>query len=813
MTTATAPGIRIFGIRHHGPGSARSLRRALEAMQPDVVLVEGPPDGDAVLSLLAHEQMEPPVALLVYAPDQPRMAASYPFAIFSPELQAMRYALEQGIPVRAMDLPQTHQFALELALAEQRMQQTEAENDENGSESDQQLPHPSLPPTAAGTEPAPDGTPEPSADPAKPEQLAEELAEDPAGYVSRDPLGYLAEAAGYSDGERWWEHMIEQRRDGVDLFDAILEAMAAVRDELPPLADPHEARREELREAWMRKTIRQAQKEGFARIAVVCGAWHAPALAEMPPQKDDNALLKGLPKIKVQATWVPWTYGRLAYSSGYGAGIESPGWYEHLFKATAANQEPTEVATRWMTRIARLLREEGLDTSSAHIIEAVRLSESLAALRDTPLPGLPELTEASRAVFCFESDAPLRLVHERLLVGDVLGSVPDDTPMVPLQQDLTREQKRLKLKPEATWRDLDLDVRKETDRERSYLLHRLVLLGIPWGEQQRDKSGSKGTFHEYWRIQWKPELAIKLIEAGIWGNTVRDAAIAYARFVADRSESLAELADLVHRALLADLKDAIAHLTQRLESQAAVTSDVAEMMTALPRLANNLRYGDVRQTDVAALAHVVDGLVSRICIGLPGACSSLNDEAAAALFGLLVSTHGAIDLLQQPQHIHDWQAVLLSLSDQTGGHGLIQGRATRLLFDQRVMQADEVARRMGLALSPAVPPEAAAAWVEGLLRDSGIILVHDESLWKVLDDWVGQLAGDTFAAIVPLLRRTFATFQAPERRNLGERARRGKIAQPVAGVIGTGDVDTERAEAVLPLVALLLGAGTEENRS
>ena len=41
--------VRVFGIRHHGPGSAASLRQALRQWQPDSVLVEGPPEGDALI--------------------------------------------------------------------------------------------------------------------------------------------------------------------------------------------------------------------------------------------------------------------------------------------------------------------------------------------------------------------------------------------------------------------------------------------------------------------------------------------------------------------------------------------------------------------------------------------------------------------------------------------------------------------------------------------------------------------------------------------------------------------------------------------
>src|SRR5262249_20585184 len=153
---------------------------------------------------------------------------------------------------------------------------------------------------------------------------------------------------------------------------AIGEAMAAVRAETdaaePPQAigdapvGPH---RDELREAYMRQALRAAQSEGFTRIAVVCGAWHVPALTEpLPAAAKDAALLRGLPKVPVAMTWVPWTHGRLSYAQGYGAGVASPGWYHHLF--TAADR----VVERRLVDVATLLRAEDLPVSSAHVIEA-----------------------------------------------------------------------------------------------------------------------------------------------------------------------------------------------------------------------------------------------------------------------------------------------------------------------------------------------------------------------------------------------------------------------------------------------------------
>jgi hypothetical protein len=566
-----------------------------------------------------------------------------------------------------------------------------------------------------------------------------------------------------------------------------------------------------MREAWMRQGIRQAQREGFQRIAVVCGAWHAPALASgahgggRSPAKADAELLKGLPRTKVAATWIPWTYRRLAFESGYGAGVTSPGYYDHLWRW------PESVTVRWMTRVARCLRDEDLDASAASVIEAVRLAESLAALRDRPLPGLPELNEAAQAVFCFGSDVPMRLIRDQLVVGERLGAVPDEAPAVPLQLDLQRLQKRLRLLPEAAHRDLDLDLRQSNDLERSRLLHRLQLLGIPWGQPQGTRG--KGTFRELWRVQWQPELAIDVIRAGIWGNTILDAATAFARDQADKATDLPSLTRMADAVLLADLPDAVGYLMQRVEAQAAVSADVAHLMDALPRVAEMIRYPNVRGTDRAALDHLAAGFVARICIGLPGAASSLDDDAAGELYRRIMAVHGAIHLLDDEAHRAAWSDVLAQLADQQGLHGLIAGRCVWLCLDAGRFPQEEAARRLGLGLGclrgaeafAAEPPQA-AAWIDGLLRGNAALLIHSDALLPILDRWLSGLAGETFTTLLPLLRRTFATFHSPERRAIGERLRHGAAAR--AGEGGEEELDEERAARVLPLVRQLLGLGS-----
>lgn len=733
--------VTVFGIRHHGPGSARSLSEALRGLKPDVILIEGPPDANDLIALAADAQMVPPVALLIYLPNEPKRAVYYPFAGFSPEWQAIQYGLAQSVPVRFIDLPQSYQFAVD----------SDNRNDESESQP----------------------------------------------QIRQDPFRWIAEASGFSDSERWWDQMIEQRRNSTEWFEAIMELMSALREEVAKSDESPAEPREDLREAYMRQSIRAAEREGFQKIAVVCGAWHAPVLQTMPAAKVDTALLKGLPKVKVSATWVPWTMGRLTYWSGYGAGVESPGYYQHLWSV------PDDVTVRWMIRVAQLLRGQDLDASSASVIEAVRLGHSLAALRDRPLPGLSEFNDAVRAVFCFGDDTPMQLIAEKLIVGELLGQVPAATPSLPLQQDLQREQKRLRLPPEATQDVRDLDLRKPNDLDRSRLLHRLRLLNISWGVMER--ATGKGTFHELWRLQWQPEFAVAVIEANIWGNTVPNAATAFARSEADRLQELPALTALVEQALLADLPEAIDHIMTRLEQVAALSNDIPHAMEALPSLARVLRYGNVRQTETAMVQQVVEGLLTRIVIGLPNACSALNDEAAEEMYERLVQVHSAVLTLQDGGLLSDWNGVLGQLIDQRDLHGVIAGRSCRLLFDQKLLEAEEVERRMGLAIAPAVEPVQSMAWIDGFLRGSGLILLHNEELWQILNEWVHSVRTEVFPQLLPLLRRTFSTFTAPERSQIGALARRGADGKSIAPSIAATTLDEDRARKVLPLVAQILG--------
>ncbi|HEY0239014.1 MAG TPA: DUF5682 family protein [Friedmanniella sp.] len=777
-----AATVEVFGIRHHGPGSARSLVAALDAYAPDCVLVEGPPDADALLRFVGPgddgEDLVPPVALLAYAPEEPRVAAFWPFAGFSPEWQAVRWARHHDVEVAFCDLPASATLAprertlLDEAFEEDGEAATEALDDDQPSAADLLLGGPA----AVGPD-----------------------AEARRRLASRDPLAALAQAGGYDDAERWWEDVVEHRLDSSSPFPLVLEAMGELRRLVGQRRGRH-GENEARREAYMRQTIRAALKRGRSRVAVVCGAWHAPVLtAPLGPAAPDARLLRGLPKRKVVCTWVPWTHRRLAAASGYGAGITSPGWYAHLFEA------PDVPVTRWLTAVAGELRGRDLPVSSASVIEAVRLAETLATLRGRPLAGLSEVTDATRAVLCDGDELAVRFVTDRLVVGERLGDVPASVPTVPLEADLVATTRRLRLKREPQARTLDLDLRRGIDRERSQLFHRLRLLELGWAVPATSDVQATGTFRETWRLAWAPELAITVVEAAVWGTTVDSAATARVASVV-AGQSLVELARTVERCLLAALPDALEELLEACADQAARDADVVHLMEALPALARAARYGDVRGTDTGTLRQTAEVLVRRTCAGLGRATTGLDDDSAVRVRDLVDAVHAAVGLLAQEgdgEVRGEWLTTLRALADRRDLAPLLQGRLTRLLVDAELVR--DAPERLHRALSYGSPAAAKAAWVEGFFTDGAVLLVHDPALRTLLDGWVQSLGDAEFTDVLPLVRRTFGTFSPAQRRSLAQRLAHG---EPVA----TGSTP-DRADLLGPALATvetILAAGRHD---
>lgn len=845
--------VTLLGIRHHGPGSCRHVVQYLNELKPDLILLEAPSDVAPMLDfvptltqaqesplppVLSHkaedkpevkngepkpqplpDMLRPPVALMAYQSDQPKNSAFYPFAEFSPEWQTMLYGKEHRVEVRPFDLPLSYTLAMraaqiakeeegaaalaaqlaqetEQAAAEQTAGQTAAEQSAGQAAVAKQEEQDAGQVLTAETE---------LKDEAQGAEPADAEAQDSPEHLVADPFDYLAELEGMADGEQWWESRIEQRLESKDIFAAVELAVTALRENLPE----HSSKRDLVREAWMRKELRAAVKEVGAegKIAVVCGAWHVPALAQLASfkVKDDNALIKELPKPlnknKVGITWIPWTYSRLSYYSGYGAGINAPGWYHHVFL------HPDDDGTLWLTHVAEVLRGEGFDISVAHVMEAVRLARTLAALRGLNHPTLAEFNEAVTTVMGMGDDVVLRSVARALVIADRIGTIPSKVPMVPLLADITATQKHLRQPFVEGIKEVILDLRKPLDLERSVFFHRLNLLGIAWAKEE--EASGRGTFKEKWQLEYRPELIVHIIERAIYGNTLLEAVVNYVQAQMQEHPELQFITKLLEQVMTCDLPDLVAQMSARINDLAAQASDMHVLLESLPPLCAVVRYGNVRKFDFSAVCDMLETMLTRIKVGGFLMCININDDAARELKDHLGQVNLALNTLNDEACSKIWHDFITKVQASGKVHPLISGCSTRLMRDHHTITNELILQALSYYSSVGNTPNDIAFWFEGFLENSGTVLLLDDVLWGLVNSFICNLDDESFTQVLPILRRTFATFEQHERTKLGQKAKNfdpDKATQtlPVAAA-NSGLPDDKLARPVINLVCSFLG--------
>ena len=744
--------VHILGIRHHGPGSAALLRKALDVLSPGCVLVEGPPEGDDLIQYVADPELKPPVAMLLHAADEASLASFMPFAEFSPEWQAMDWALKHKRPVRFCDWPAAVSLALRKAAQE-----------------------------SPETEPA---------------------------QVRADALDLLASAAGYEDGETFWNGLIEQHgasgQEAISVFASIETAMTEARAQEGVEESSQEGTRNLQREAFMRMAIREALKEFNGNVAVVCGAWHIGGLRQRTKSADDRALIKDLPRVKIEATWVPWTDSRLSAFSGYGAGVISPGWYRHLWSLYTREKIPTaeEFASVWQSRTAFKMREEGYTAPTASAIEATRLALGLAALRDLPMPGIAEMREASLAAMCDGNPVPLAMLERKLYIGERVGEIGERVPQNPLARDLTAWQRKTRLKPQDLELEIKLDLRSEAGLLKSTLLHRLNLINVLWGKLI-DAQAGRGTFREVWVIKWDPAYSVSLAEALVYGVTIEQAAANATLKRAQETTSITELAGLIQTALVADLPETSAACIQQLQAVAVSASDVTDLMKAVSPLVRVLRYGSARRLPEDALRSLILSISVEINAGVRIGSRLLDEETAAARISAMEAYDEALRLFNDEALTASWHSELGKIVSDDQVTPSVAGLSLRRLHDVRSWKPEKVAAEFARHTGSRQPKES-GAFVEGFFRGGSEVLLQDEPLLQLLDEWLCELSETDFTESLPLLRRSMSSFDSVARRRVLEKVQQGRQESTSAGSQTLAD-SNPAFEAALPLLYKILG--------
>lgn len=723
LTGPSAP--YLVGVRHHAPSLAAAVPELLAEARPDVLLVELPAEMQQWLPWLGHEETRAPVALAA-APDDGSGGgpAFYPFADFSPELAAVRWAVRHGVPMVACDLPLTHCAW----TGERRDARTWA------------------------------GGP----------RLATAVRARLTGRPGDDLWDRLVEATAPGSPP-------EALRRAALLTGWALREDAAASGGVPEL--------DLRRESWMRARLAEATARG-ERAAVVVGAFHAPALVRRSGgDPDDIGERDGTPagarRPAPATSLIPYTYALLDERSGYPAGIRDPEWQDMVLRAAGDPAALEEALTRAAVRVCAELRGLGHPSGPADAQEISRLASDLARLRGLPAAGRGELVEAVQTVLAqgepYGRGRAVARAMERVLVGTRGGRPAPRAPRSGLAPAVEAEVARLGLPgPEAGGpgpaRDLRLDpLRSGLDRRRELLLRRLTVCGVPYG-QAKEVVGAGGAEARTtrWEVRWTPATAAMLTLAGVRGVTPAQAAegVLRERRRLERDEggpTAAQALEGLERA-------AECGLTGLADERLADVADVLPGSGTLPELLagltllDRLRAGHVpglaaeeeREARAAAVAELLTAAAVRQVDGLAGA------EDPADAHALLELSHRA-DLLGG---IRLADALARLAAD---GSPLMRGAAgaVRVLLgheDPRTF-GDRVASWVDGATDPG-SRSALTARLSGLLTAAGPLLEAAAPALEPLLTRVSDLPDRAFLDRLPALRGGFDTLSPAARDRL-----------------------------------------------
>ncbi|MCI8513098.1 MAG: hypothetical protein HFI93_00485 [Lachnospiraceae bacterium] len=718
-----------FGIRHHSPAGAWHLREFLDKVRPERIFVEGPSDFTDLIEGITNEAVELPIAVMAYTEELPVRTLLYPLAEYSPEYQALLWAKEHGCECRFFDLPSDVFLGME------------ADRGEDGEE-------------------------------------------ETGGKEETLVYARLDEAAGAGGQEAFWERVLENSEDaagyqkGAELFGRFLRELSG---EPGPAGSDGGRRENALREAYMRGRIREALAQGIApeKIVTITGAYHVEGLAWEAPHMEETEF-SALARRKTRRTLMPYSYYRLSRHSGYGAGNRAPAYCECLWEARQRGRADY-AAYRYLSGLAAYQRKYGQAVSSAEVIEAVRLASALASLRGGKGPVLEDLRDAAVTCMGHGKFSEIALAVADTEIGTRLGTLPKGMGQTSIQADFYRELERLKLEKYRSLRaeELKLDLREKLtvqsrtlaflDRERSFFLHRLRILGIRFASPGGGKQ-ENATYAERWVLQWTPEAEIQIVEAVLKGDTVARAAAFQLKEQAEKNGGIGSVARTIRDAFLCGLPEAVSCGAHMLQATAVDAAGMEELAQASSELSQILKYGDIRNVNREGLIPILEQLFLRACLLLPGEC--VCDAGAADKLAEAVRQLDEVVREQDFLEEERWISVLEEISGRDDLNTKLSGFATAIRLEKGRMNQEEIHRETARRLSKGMPADLGASWFEGLALRNHYALIARLFLWQSLSDYLDTLDEEEFKRSLVFLRRAFSGFTSSEKdqiaENLGE---------------------------------------------
>lgn len=716
-------------IRHHSPACAYALRKLIQEIRPEVILLEGPDDCQDLIPLCQHPETQTPVAFLTQKGEkQDLYTAFFPLCDYSPEWIAIRSAAEINARVQLIDLPY------------------EAREDEVRDE--------------------------------KVKSLMEE------SYLAHSHyLQSISQQLGCRDHHESWDRLFEQRNckdlgDWRAFFRDVYAYCSLARRDYDEAA--LKANGDYDREVYMARKIVDAVAQIKGACVVVTGGFHTPALMSQL-ETLANAAKKIIKHNQGDRNWmIRYSYDQLDALNGYGAGMPSPAYYQTVWRNLQQGDDNylQETATKLLIAIAHDNREQKLTAmiSSSEVQAAVFQTQQLASLRHCPGPGRSEIMDAVMSCYVKDSvDRNLGLLADarRVMCGDRLGAIPADTRQPPLLRETWERGQQLGLDFGHTHvKDIDLEIyKKPRHRAISRFFHLLHFCGVPLASWQAGPDFVSGSqterIREHWKYAWTPSVESQLLEKVTLGTTLE--AIALHKITEQENEledsgneSRAKTAaSLLLRACVMGMHDYVSHIAGQI---------------------SRLIHDDEHITSLTGCGYHL--------LTLQNGQSVLEPEKLGLELGPLISQcwHSAMYLVPRLENLSDddsekgvqalrelytfsgqvskygdeFYNALHNLVDSDQAAGAIRGAALGILFQSGHITQLELGQYLSRFLQQGQDPEL----VLGIIY--GLISVAREVLWRVpgvlqhINQIMTGWSEEYFLQMLPSMRRLFSQLTPQE---------------------------------------------------
>ncbi|HTJ41740.1 MAG TPA: DUF5682 family protein [Kofleriaceae bacterium] len=732
--------VLLLPVRHHSPRASAFVAAELDRARPSLVLIEGPSDAGAMIPVLADEQTKPPIAILGYRTDGITQSALWPFADYSPELVALRWAVRNRIDVRFIDLP------VGVALATMR--------------------------ATPALEVHGDGDDDPSI------EAADQFPTSP------DPD--VAARLGMRSFDEAWDALIEAPHHSPADVRALLLAYAAL-----IRATAH---RDRARDAVMARAICTA---GVApeQIAVVVGAAHASAF--VAGEIDLAAADRLPPAVASAVTVIPYSFPRLAEQLGYGAGNRAPRFYQ---RAHDAGCDLARATLETLVEIGEHLRLRGFAVSLADTLEAWRLAQMLATIRGKHAPALDEAREAAIATLGRGDAGAVDAALASATIGRAVGHVAAKLGPNALTDEFWREVRARRLPATDEAEDFSLVLNDPVQVASSVFLHRLRIADVPyasWLGAGRDADGLAvlTRIREAWTAQWTPATDVALVEQIVLGSSLEEVAGRILdRRLAD-ARTTGACAEVLLDAVITRCEATTARALAACDDRAAVDDDVPSLARAAVALSSLASYGATRADAIASdvVARLLATTFERAVLRAPVASETdAVDELARALRALheVAMASPVVDRAA-------WIDAARAIADGARANPRLAGLALGLLYLAGALTDEAVADALALRLSPANPPEVAAEQLAGFVEVNALVVVKSRAVVAALDQFLTAIPDDRLVDVLPVLRRALGALGAVERRYLLDNVIAvrglGAAAREAAAVVDQKDADALEA--------------------